>query len=222
MDYYLIIIISFLITIFAQIYIDIKYNSTRKIISEKRITGCEAARKILDANGLQNVKINRISGSLSDYYDPSNKTVNLSDDIYSNNSLASISVAAHECGHAIQDKNGYFFLKLRRKLVPLVNFSSKLGYLAIVIGLFASLTNFIIIGIITELVILLFQLITLPVEFNASNRALKQILELDIVNKNEKRKCKGMLKAAALTYVASVASTILEVLRLIMILRRRD
>lgn len=222
MDYYLIIIISFLITMFAQIYIDIKYNSTRKIISEKRITGFETARKILDANGLQNVKINRISGSLSDYYDPSNKTVNLSDDIYSNNSLASISVAAHECGHAIQDKNGYFFLKLRRKLVPLVNFSSKLGYLAIVIGLFASLTNFIIIGIITELVILLFQLITLPVEFNASNRALKQILELDIVNKNEKRKCKGMLKAAALTYVASVASTILEILRLIMILRRRD
>lgn len=222
MDYYLIIITSFLITMFAQIYIDIKYNSTRKIISEKRITGFETARKILDANGLQNVKINRISGSLSDYYDPSNKTVNLSDDIYSNNSLASISVAAHECGHAIQDKNGYFFLKLRRKLVPLVNFSSKLGYLAIVIGLFASLTNFIIIGIITELVILLFQLITLPVEFNASNRALKQILELDIVNKNEKRKCKGMLKAAALTYVASVASTILEILRLIMILRRRD
>ena len=222
MDYYLIIITSFLITMFAQIYIDIKYNSTRKIISEKRITGFETARKILDANGLQNVKINRISGSLSDYYDPSNKTVNLSDDIYSNNSLASISVAAHECGHAIQDKNGYFFLKLRRKLVPLVNFSSKLGYLAIVIGLFASLTNFIIIGIITELLILLFQLITLPVEFNASNRALKQILELDIVNKNEKRKCKGMLKAAALTYVASVASTILEILRLIMILRRRD
>ena len=101
-------------------------------------------------------------------------------------------------------------------------FSSKLGYIAIIIGIFASLTNFIIIGIITELVILLFQVVTLPVEFNASNRALKQILELEIVDKSEKRKCKGMLKAAALTYVASVLSTILEILRLIMIFRRRD
>ena len=183
------------------------------------MTGREVARKILDKNGLKNVKVLEVSGMLTDHYDPRNKTVSLSTDIYNNNSIASLSVAAHECGHAIQDKNDYFFLRFRNSIVPIVNLSSRLGYIAIMIGLFTSLTGFLWIGIFLEFIILLFQVVTLPVEFNASSRALKQLEELEIVSKREHRLCYKMLKAAALTYVASVATAILQIFRLLLIAR---
>lgn len=214
--------ITLIITLGAQAYINSWYNRTRKITSEKKMTGKEVARKILDANGLKKVKIEEQPGTLTDHYDPKNKVVRLSTDIYHNNSLASVSVASHECGHAIQDKDDYFFLRLRSSIVPLVNIASRLGYVAIMIGLIMGAIGFLRVGIILEFVILAFQLITLPVEFNASSRALKQIRELGIVKDDEHKYCRKMLTSAALTYVASVATAILEILRLLLIARVRD
>ena len=213
---YIFIITSIIITIGSQIYINNKYKETKKIKTKKGLKGYEVARKILDENGLSKIKVKETSGILSDHYDPINKEVRLSTSIYNEETIASVSVAAHECGHAIQDKNNYIFLKIRSMIIPLVNISSKFGYIAIMIGLFSRITDLIIIGIIFEIVILVFQIITLPVEFNASKRGLKEIQKLELVEKKELKKSKEMLTAAALTYVASVASTLLEIFRLLM------
>ena len=221
MYYYIILGVTLLITLGSQGYLKLIYKSTKKVLSESGMTGEMVARKILDANGLSHVKVQAVDGELTDHYDPSSKMVRLSKDIYANTSLASISVAAHECGHAIQDKEGYFFLRFRSSIVPLVNFASKIGYAVIVISLITSLAKLMWIGILLEAVILLFQLVTLPVEFNASSRALKQIVDLKIVQEKEHSQCKKMLVAAALTYVASVASAILEILRLVLMSRDR-
>lgn len=219
---WLIIIVTFLITIAAQGYINILYLKTKSIKSSKGLKGYEVARKILDANGLSDIKIVETSGVLSDHYDPRNKVIRLSSEIYNNASLASTSVASHECGHAIQDKNGYAFLRFRNSIIPLVNLSSTAGYIAILIGLFSGSLGFFRIGIFFEIIILLFQIVTLPVEFDASKRAINNIQELNIVNENEVRHCKGMLRAAALTYVAAVATALLEIVRLIMMARRDE
>ena len=218
---WVIIIITLAITLGSSAYIKLQYNKTRKIKNKKNMSGFDVARKILDANGLSNVKILETSGELTDHYDPINKTVTLSSDIYRNTSIASVSVAAHECGHAIQDKKGYVFLRVRNKIVPVVNLASRIGYIAILIGLFTSWIKFLWIGIFLEFIILFFQLLTLPVEFNASDRALHQIYKLEIVDKKERKQCKGMLTAAALTYVAGVASAILQILRLVLMANRR-
>lgn len=226
MDYYgldwLIIILTFIITLGAQAYINGTYRRTRKISSKCGMTGAETARKILDSNGLKDVKVVETSGFLSDHYDPREKVVRLSPDVFGKDSIASISVAAHECGHAIQDENEYAFLRIRNNIVPLVNFASSAGYIAILIGLFTSALGFLWIGILLEVVILGFQLITLPVEFDASSRALKQLEELKILDSKEQSKSKKMLRAAALTYVAAVATAILEIFRLIMIANARN
>lgn len=219
---YGLIIIAMIISGSAQMYINHWYNKTKKIKTAKGMNGQQTARKILDKNDLKDVGINEVAGTLSDHYDPAKKTVNLSNDIYETDSIASISVAAHECGHAIQDKNGYFFLRLRRGMVPFVNLASKLGYVAILIGIFFSIFGLLKIGILLEIVILVFQLITLPVEFDASSRALKKIEEYGIVTKDELKYCKSMLRSAALTYVAGVTASLLQVLRLVLILRRND
>ena len=219
---YGLIIIAMIISGSAQMYINHWYNKTKKMKTAKGMNGQQTARKILDKNDLKDVGINEVAGTLSDHYDPAKKTVNLSNDIYATDSIASISVAAHECGHAIQDKNGYFFLRLRRGMVPLVNLASKLGYVAILIGIFFSVLGLLKIGILLEIVILVFQLITLPVEFDASSRALKKIEEYGIVTKDELKYCKSMLRSAALTYVAGVTASLLQVLRLVLILRRND
>ena len=218
----IIILITLAITLGSQAYINSMYRKTKQIMAKSNMTGYEVARKILDKNGLNNVQIKETSGILSDHYDPRNKTVNLSPDIYANHSLASVSVASHECGHAIQDKEGYAFLRFRNSIIPIVNFASTAGYIAIMIGLFTSVMNFIWIGIIMECIILLFQIVTLPVEFDASSRALKQIIDLKIVDSKEHKECRGMLTAAALTYVASVSTAILQILRLVLIARRDD
>ena len=220
MSYTLILLVTMALTLGAQGYINSMYQKTKKISLERTISGKDVARKILDENGLKNVKVVEVEGTLSDHYDPRNKTVNLSTDIYQNTSVASASVAAHECGHAIQDKEGYTFLKFRNSIVPVVNLASKAGYVIIMISLFTSLFRLLWIGILMELVILMFQVVTLPVEFNASNRALKQLTKLNLVTKQEHASCKKMLTAAALTYVAAVASAIIEVLRLVMIANR--
>lgn len=222
MEYYLLTILAFIITITAQIFVNGSYSKTRKIKNKHNLTGEQVARTILDKNGLQNVQIEEVGTTLGDHYDPRSKTVRLSSDIYHNTSIASASVAAHECGHAIQDKDDYTFLRIRHALIPVVNFSSYAGYIAIVIGCIFSSINLIWVGILMEIIILLFQLITLPVEFNASSRALKQLEELNLLEKSEIKYSRKMLKAAAMTYVASVAAAVLEILRLLLIFGRRD
>ncbi len=219
---YGLIIISMVITLAAQWFINHNYSKYSEKEDRSGVSGYETARRILDSNGLEHVGINKVDGKLTDHYNPKDKTVNLSTDIYEGRTIASVSVAAHECGHAIQDKDGYLFLRIRRSIIPIVNFASYAGYFAIVIGLFFSAINLIRIGILLEFIILAFQIITLPVEFNASSRALKQIKSLGILENDEYYGGRKMLTSAALTYVASVASAILQIVRLLMIIRRRD
>ena len=220
--FYGILIISLIITLSAQAFVSMTYSKTRKIKNINNLTGSEVARQILDKNGLRNVQVVETPGSLSDHYDPRSKVVRLSTEVYHSPSIASVAVAAHECGHAIQDDTNYIFMNIRAAIVPIVNFASYAGYFAIMIGFFASAMNLVWFGIIMECVILLFQLITLPVEFNASSRALKQIKELNFLDKKEYRKGRSMLTAAAMTYVASVATTLLEIFRLVLMANRRN
>ncbi len=206
----------------AQAYISLNYKKYKQVLVKSGKSGFDVAREILDRNGLSNVMILETQGELTDHYDPSKKVVKLSHDIYNGKTVAAVSVASHECGHAIQDKNGYTFLRFRNSIVPIVNISSKFGYIAIMAGIALSLMKLIWVGIAFELVILLFQLITLPVEFDASRRALKLIEEYKIVNSDEHSGAKKMLTSAALTYVAGVLSTITEILRLILMFTGRD
>ena len=221
---YTIIIISAVISLAAQAYINHNYRKYSQKYCENGVSGEEAARRILNNNELQSVEVRPVAGQLTDNYNPKNKTVNLSEGVFAEKTIASVSVAAHECGHAIQDKNGYLFLRIRKAIVPLVNFASYAGYIAIMAGIFLSMLNLLEFGILMEVIILVFQLITLPVEFNVSNRALKQIKELGLLNESEYKGGRKMLISAALTYVASVATAILQILRLLLILgnRRRD
>ena len=219
---YAIPFLGLIITLIAQSYITSSYNTYKKQETINKITGKDTARKILDSNGLTNVEVQEVRGNLTDHYDPRKKVVRLSSDIYHGTSIASVSVAAHECGHAIQDATKYTFLKFRNSIVPFVNFSSKMGYLAVIIGILFSIKKVAIVGLILLLVMLLFQLVTLPVEFNASSRAKKLLLDLNIVTNKEIKKSKTMLNAAALTYVAALVTTLLQILRLALIVSRRD
>ena len=212
--------LSLVISLVSQGYINKWYIKTRKIENKKGLSGREVARKILDKNDLKNVKVVEVNGVLSDHYDPRNKTVNLSSEVYNGESIASISVASHECGHAIQDKDNYIFLRIRSSIIPIVNLASKLGYVAILVGVILGMFGFIKIGIYMEVIILVFQLITLPVEFNASSRALKKIEEYKMVDDEEHDLAKKMLTSAALTYVAGVATTLVQLVRLVLIFGR--
>ena len=214
--------ITFIITSGAQMFVTSTYKKYIEVQNNEKITGAEVARKILDKNGLKSVDVVETSGFLSDHYDPSSKVVRLSSDNFKTTSIAAVSVAAHECGHAIQDKNNYLFLRMRSSLVPMVNFSSYAGYLAIVIGGVTGLFGLVKLGILLECVILLFQIVTLPVEIDASRRALKEIKEYSYLSEDEYGSGKLVLIAAALTYVASVASALIEILRLVLIYGRRD
>ncbi len=219
---YILVVIGFLITLIAQIFVSSSYKKYKKINSKSGLDGFSVARKILDSNDLKNIDIVETKGELTDHYDPTRKVVRLSTEVFHGTSIASLAVAAHECGHAVQDKEGYFFLKLRSVILPLVNISTTLGYFAIVIGLIFSFIELFWIGIFLEMAILVFQLITLPVEFNASKRALSYLEKEALIEKKEQDGSKKMLTAAAMTYVASVVSTILQILRLILIASNRD
>lgn len=218
----ILIIGATLITGGAQAYISLNYKKYKQVGLRSNKSGFDVAREILDRNGLSNIIIIETQGELTDHYDPSKKCIKLSHDIYNGKTIAAASVASHECGHAIQDKSGYKFLRFRNSIVPIVNFSSKLGYVAIMIGIATMITQLIWVGIAFEVVILLFQLVTLPVEFDASNRALKLIKEYGIVSEDEHSGAKKMLTSAALTYVAGVLSTVMEILRLVFMFGRRD
>ena len=218
----ILMIISLVITLGAQLFVSGAYSKYSKVKNKKRMSGSEAARYILDKNGLEDVKVRRVGGYLSDYYDPRNKTVNLSSANYENASVGALSVACHECGHAIQDKVGYTFMRIRAALVPFVNFSSYAGYFAILFGCLFDSMNLIWFGIFAEMVILLFQIVTLPVEIDASKRAIKELDKYELLDKDELSGGKTMLIAAALTYVASVATTVIQILRLILTFGNRD
>ena len=215
-SYDLLIWIGLIITVISQLLIKITYSKYQKEENKQRLTGFDVARQILDKNGLKDILVLETSGYLTDHYDPTKKVVKLSTDIYHGTTISSASVAAHECGHAIQDKENYTPMRIRSKIIPTVNLFTKLGYLSIIIGAIFDY-RLMIIGVILLLSILLFQIITLPVEFNASIRALKQIENLNLLTESERTGAKKVLTAAAFTYVASVLTTLLQILRYVLI-----
>ena len=218
----LLLIAGVVITIFAQIRITSTYNKYKKIQNKRKISGFEVAKEILDKNGLSNVYVTESKGELTDCYISDRKVIRLSTDIFHGTTIASASVAAHEVGHAIQDKENYSYMRLRHSLFPVVNFCSYAGYIAILIGIFFASAKLMWIGIGLELVILFFQLVTLPVEFDASRRAEEQLLRNNLLDKSEVDDAKKVLGAAAFTYVASVLTTLFQVFRLILSASRRD
>lgn len=209
-------IIGLIIVLIAQARINSAYAKYKKVGNNKTITGQEVARKILDSNNLENVHVVKVNGTLTDHYDPSRKVVRLSNEIFDGESIAALSVAAHECGHAIQDKIGYKFMRIRSTLVPIVNFISYAGYFVMIISLIAGMTGYFIYGILLVLATLIFQLVTLPVEFDASKRAKEQIISLGLIDSNEEKGVHAVLSAAAMTYVASVLSSIINLIRLVL------
>lgn len=215
-------ILGIVVVIYAQSHIIKTYHETMRIRNEQMLSGQEVARKILDANGLEDIYVVQVSGELTDHYDPGRNVIRLSNHVFQDDSIASLAVAAHECGHAIQKKEGYLFYRLRSALVPVVNLVSYLGYFVIIISAFAGITAYLLLGMIMLLATLIFQLVTLPVEIDASKRGMKEIERLNLAKKEEMTNVSNMLKAAAMTYVASLASTILNLLRLIFIYQDRD
>ena len=204
-----------LVVIFSQIKIKSAYSKYKKVKCQNKLSGFEVARKILDNAGLENVHIVEVAGELSDHYDPSQKVVRLSKDVFHGQTIASTAIAAHECGHAMQDKEQYNFMIIRSKLVPVVNFATKFGYFATIIGVLFGILDFAVCGVVILLFTLAFQLVTLPVEFNASARAKKIIYELDLATSKEQDGIQKVLSAAAFTYVAGVLNTLLQMLRLL-------
>lgn len=214
-------IIYFLIILILPIYAQLKVKSTYRKFSQvsasRGMTGAQVARMILDHHGLSDVRVVPTQGVLSDHYNPATKTVALSEDNYYNNTIAGTAVAAHEVGHAIQHKEAYAFLTLRSKLVPVANISSNASWIFVMIGIFASSTNMLLLGIVLLAAGVLFQIVTLPVEFDASRRAMNEVVSLGIISNNEERSARKVLSAAAMTYVAAAAVAVLELLRLILI-----
>jgi uncharacterized protein len=206
-----------LIPILASMNVKKTFKKYSRVATTSGMTGAEMARRILDENGLYDVKVVEGRGFLSDHYNPSNKTVALSPDNYHGHSVAGAAVAAHEVGHAIQDSQDYSFLRFRHALVPVANIGSNMSWVFILIGIFSQLSGMFLIGIILMAAGVLFQLITLPVEFNASSRAMNQIVSLGLIRNEEERHAKKVLNAAAMTYVAAAAVAIIELLRLILI-----
>lgn len=210
-------LLGLLIVLGAQLLVSGSYSKYKKIKNKANISGFDVAREILDKNGLNDIHIVETNGNLTDHYDPSRKVVRLSRDIFHGTSIASMAVAAHECGHALQDKDGYKFMRIRAALVPTVNISTKAGYIALVIGLLFSSKDLALFGVALLAVMLLFQLVTLPVEFNASNRAKKELNKMEKFSSKEEEGVSKMLLAAALTYVASVINEALQIFRLLLI-----
>lgn len=218
----LLLVIGFILVIWAQVKINSAYSKYRKISNSTGLTGFDVARRILNANGLSNIEVYETNGNLTDHYDPSKKIIKLSNDIYHGTSIASCAVAAHECGHAIQDKENYIYFKIRSFLVPIVNFVSYLGYFGLLVSIIGGLTGYLKLSIIILLATVVFQLVTLPVELNASNRAKKQLDSLNLVAPSEDKGVRKVLSAAAMTYVASLISSLLNLVRLVLLLRRRE
>jgi Zn-dependent membrane protease YugP len=215
-------LLALVLVVWAQFKVNGAYARYRNVSTRRGYRGVEAARMILNQNGLHDVKIEMATGGeLSDHYDPQTNTVRLSKDVYYNDSIASVAISAHEVGHAIQHATNYGFIGLRNMILPYAMISSKLGWTILFLGLMFTLDSLFYIGIAMLCVIALFQLVTLPVELNASKRALALLESNGIILAEEKRDCKTMLSAAAFTYIAALISTLLQILRLLG-RRRRD
>lgn len=219
-SYLIYILPGLILAMYAQAKISSAYEKYNKVTASTGLSGAEVARKILDRNGLSYVDIKMVDGKLSDHYDPRDKTLNLSRDVYYKNSIASVSIAAHEVGHAIQDSVDYAPLKIRAALVPLANLGTQLSFFLIILGFFFSVF-FTKLGIALFFFAVLFQIVTLPVEYNASNRAKKE-LAMGIITDEDLKGTREVLSAAALTYVASTIVAIGQFLRLLSIFGRRD
>jgi len=212
--YFLIILI---VPIWAQFRVRSAYKKYSNVKASSQMSGREVARRILDSNGLYDVSIEETRGVLSDHYDPRSKVVRLSSDNYHGHSVAAAAIAAHEVGHAIQDQQSYAFLRFRHALVPVANIGSNFSWILILIGMIAGMSNLLLLGIVFMAAAVLFQFVTLPVEFNASNRAMDEVVSLGIIRNDEERETKKVLNAAAMTYVAAAAVAVLELVRLILI-----
>ena len=219
---YVLLIIGMLLSLAASTRLKSTFSYYRKIRSASGLTGAETAERILRAAGITDVHVRAISGSLTDHYDPRTKTVSLSEDIYDKTSLAAVGVAAHECGHAIQDATNYAPLNIRSAIVPAANIGSQLSWPLFIAGLIFSIHPLVTLGIALFSLAVLFQLVTLPVEINASSRALTMLETTGILGTDEKKGARKVLTAAALTYVAALASSILQLLRLIILAGGRD
>lgn len=209
--------IIMLLPIYAQMKVKSTYKKFAKVPRQKGMTGAQVARLILDQHGLTDVRVVPTQGVLSDHYNPPTKTVALSEDNYYNTSIAGTAVAAHEVGHAIQHKEAYSLLTLRAKLVPVANISSNFSWVFVMIGIFAQFSGLLLLGIVLLAVGVVFQIVTLPVEFDASKRAMNEVVSLGIIGNNEERSARKVLNAAALTYVAAAAVAVLELVRLVLI-----
>ncbi|MBE5939309.1 MAG: zinc metallopeptidase [Lachnospiraceae bacterium] len=219
---YVLVIIGVIICLMASANVNSTFNKYSKIKSAGGLTGKDVAARILADAGITDVSVEKGRGHLTDNYNPNRKVITLSEDVYDSSSLAAIGVAAHECGHVIQHHKGYIPLKIRRILVPAANIGSWLSWPIILLGVLFGLTGLVDIGIILFSAVLLFQIVTLPVEFDASGKALKILRRTGILYENEVAISKKVLNAAALTYVAAVISTLLQLLRLVLLFRRRN
>lgn len=221
---YLLVVIGVIICLIASAKMNSTFSKYSKVRNHSGMTGREAAETVLRRAGIYDVRVEHVSGSLTDHYDPKNKVLRLSDATYSSTSVAAMGVAAHECGHAIQHAQGYAPLKFRSTLVPVANFGSQIAWPLIILGLIFSSNMsslFLTLGVLAFSMAVLFQLVTLPVEFDASNRAIRILAGSGMLYEDEVRHTRKVLTAAALTYVASAASSILQLLRIVLIANRR-
>ncbi len=219
---YLLVIIGAVICMIASANVNHTYNKYNRVNNARHMTGAQVAAAILQDAGLSNISVEHISGDLTDHYDPTSKVLRLSDKVYGSTSIAAAGVAAHECGHAIQDKEDYAPIRVRNAIVPVVNLGSKLAWPIILIGLILSMAGLLRVGIWLFALTLLFQIITLPVEFDASTRALRILDNRGYLSDSEMRGARKVLSAAAMTYVVAAISTFLQLLRLVLLFGRRS
>lgn len=223
---YILVLIGAVLSLWASATVKSTYNKYSRVYSYSGLTGAQAAAQILRQAGIYDVRIEHVSGNLTDHYDPKARVLRLSDSVYGSNSVAAIGVAAHECGHAIQDQEDYVPLRFRSAFVPVANLGTLVAFPILLLGVFLGSSHFLIqVGLLCFFFGVLFQLITLPVEFNASGRAVRILRETGMMSDDELSKTKKVLSAAAMTYVAAAAASILSMLRLIILFggnRRRD
>lgn len=221
-EYFVYIIIPLIISIWASYSVNSTFNKYSKMTNSRNYTAAQVAEKLLRSAGVFNVRVEKVSGNLTDHFDPRTNVVRLSDSVYSSTSVAAIGVAAHEVGHAIQHANGYLPIKIRTAIVPIVNISSKLAVPMFILGILLSATSLAWLGVILFAAVVAFSLITLPVEFNASNRAVKNLIAYNILTDAENDMAKKVLSAAAMTYVASALASLGQLLYWVSRVRDRD
>lgn len=227
LQYMIFMVPAFLIMLLTQWYVSSSYSKWSRVPARTRMTGAQAAQRLISAGGLYNVRVEGVRGNLTDHYDPRTKTLRLSSGVYDGNSVAALAIAAHELGHAMQDQEGYFYLKVRSALVPAVSIGSYLGWIFILIGLMIQFTELAWLGVAIFSGGALFALATIPVEFNASKRAKELLFETGMITgEDEQRGVNRVLNAAALTYVAALITAVLQLLYWVMMVlgagRRRD